>query len=52
MRKIRIFWDYLTYDSDGYVVGIEEDAPESMKKLYEKYVERLEGNPFVKVKLL
>ncbi|SDO76328.1 hypothetical protein [Clostridium gasigenes] len=33
-----IFWDYITTNDDGELDGIRKDAPEDMKKAYDKYL--------------
>lgn len=45
-----IFWDYITLNDDGEMNGITEDAPEEIKKSYEKYLEekKLKKNMLIK----
>lgn len=39
MREKEIWFDWATYDDDGFVNGIREDAPEEAKKSYKQYLE-------------
>lgn len=32
------WYDYATFDDDGYINGIRDDAPKAEKEDYEKYV--------------
>lgn len=32
------WWEYATYDDDGFVNGIREDAPENIKEAYSEYL--------------
>lgn len=32
-----IWFDYATYDEDGFISGIDDSAPDEVKKAYEKY---------------
>lgn len=32
-----IWADYATYDDEGFINGVTEDAPEEVKKEFEKY---------------
>lgn len=34
-----IWWDWATFNEDGFLSGIDENAPEEIKKEYEKYLE-------------
>lgn len=38
MREKGIWDDWVTYDEDGFVNGIREDAPDDVKRAYEKHV--------------
>ena len=29
--------DFAVYDQDGYMVGVKEDAPEDVKKVYARF---------------
>lgn len=40
-----IWREYATYDEDGYVSGVRDDAPQEAKDAYRKYVE--EQNEYV-----
>lgn len=31
-----IWWDYATFDDEGFVNGIRDDAPDYIKEAYEK----------------
>lgn len=35
-----VWFPYATYDEDGFVNGISDDAPDSAKEAYREYVER------------
>lgn len=34
-----IWWKWAKFGDDGYLCGIKEDAPEEIKKEYEKFLE-------------
>lgn len=39
MREPKLnFWPYLTYDSDGFINGILDDAPEEMKQAFNDFI--------------
>ena len=38
------FYEYATYDDDGFISGVREEAPEEIKKEYENFMkERAEA---------
>lgn len=43
LTKEQMPWiDYVTYDEDGFINGIQEDAPEEVKKAYEEHQKELQ----------
>lgn len=38
-----IWSDYVTYDADGYISGIKEDAPQEAKDAYAEYIAEKEA---------
>ena len=36
-----IWYRYATFDNDGYVNGITEDAPEEAKRAYQEYMDEI-----------
>ena len=42
MMEQPIWWEYATYDEDGFVDGIRDDAPEEIKKAYDDYLKTKE----------
>lgn len=43
MRTEQIFDKWLTYDEDGFVNGIDPEAPEEAKKAYESFLAEQEA---------
>lgn len=39
MMTAPIWYKYATFDDDGFVDGIRDDAPEDVKRAYEEYIE-------------
>lgn len=37
-----IWWEYATFDDDGFVNGIKDNSPEEIKKEYEDYLKTKE----------
>ncbi|GAA0806733.1 hypothetical protein GCM10008910_45550 [Faecalicatena orotica] len=38
------FWDYIIFDDDCNITGIEPDTPEDIKSEYEEWVKQKETN--------
>ncbi len=37
-----IFWDYATFDNDGNLSGVKDDAPDEVKRDYQKFKKKEE----------
>lgn len=42
MRLEPIWWEWTIANENGFMCGIRDDAPEDIKKEYEKYLEEKE----------
>ena len=42
MREKQIWDDWATYNEDGYVNGVKDNAPDDVKKAYEQYLHEKE----------
>lgn len=38
MMEVPIFFDYAVYNDDGYISGIQDNAPEEMKTAYQEWL--------------
>ena len=39
-----IFWDYATFNEDGFLNGIRKDSPDHIKAAYAEYLEEERKN--------
>ena len=38
-----VWYQYATFDENGFINGVADDAPDSAKKAYMEYIERNRG---------
>lgn len=45
------WWEYATFDDDGFINGIKEDAPKEIKDAYSQYLKQEKEAEKSKVKI-